>query len=227
MKLPFKLFGVVLIVLLLPLAANASDCNLYGQKWKLYSNSKLGVTFCYPSKLVLQTEGQDIYVLRHRSAPHKKTILSHKNNDLLFNGKRMLEPNDYIGHIKIGAGDFLAANNKEKIFIYEKGVVRAGIGRFDNAPAKIVRTGNWAGYKSEIICSTSDPKTGFHAAGGQCLWIVGSDSQHYFVLDTLGDPSDATLAWKITKSLRLLPEPTLTNKPHGRMSPRLGVMFMC
>lgn len=221
MQKPYKslaiLFGALLTV-----SAQASDC---GSQWKSYRNTELGIAFCHPNKLVVQTEGQDIYVLTRRSGAHAKTILSHKNRDLLFNGKRMLEPNDYVVHIMMGRGDFIAANTQEKIFFYDKGAVRAGIGRFDNLPAKIVRFGSWSGYQSEIICSTSDPKTGFHAAGGQCLWVIGSDGQNNFVLDTLGDPSDVTTALKIVKSLRLLQAPVLLEKTHGRINTSLAVML--
>lgn len=139
------------------------------------------------------------------SESHARTTLSHNNADLILNGKRMLEPSNYVVHIKAARGDFAAANAQEKIFVNDKGVVRAGIGRFKNGPAQVAQFGGWVGYKAEIICSTSDPKTGFHAAGGQCLWVVGSDGQHNFVLDTLGAPTDASTAWQITKSLRLLP----------------------
>jgi|GEM_PF-4270527 len=206
--------------------AMASDCRSYGNGWVSYANPDIGVQFCYPSKLIVQVEGSDIYIQKRWSGPHTKTILSQKNMDLLLNGKRLIEPNDYTLRIKVGRGDFIAANSKENIFIYEKGVVRVGIGRFDNSSAKVVRVGGWSGYKSEIICSTSDAKTGFHAAGGACLWVVGSDSRHNFVMDTLGDPDDATLAWRIAKSLRLIDEPSLSDKPNSSMPPGFNRMLM-
>lgn len=222
MQKPYKPLAI-LFGMLLPISAQASDC---GTRWNSYRNTELGVAFCHPNKLIVQTEGQDIYVLTRRSGAHAKTILSQKNRDLLFNGKRILDPNDYVVHIKMGRGDLIAANSQEKIFFYDKGAVRAGIGRFDNLPAKIVRFGGWSGYQSEIICGTSDPITGFHAAGGQCLWVIGSDGQNNFVLDTLGDPSDVTTALKIVESLRMLQAPVLIEKAHGRMSTCLSVMFM-
>lgn len=204
MNPPLKTLAIVLVGLL-PITARATDCGFYGKYWKHYSNLQLGVSFCHPPKLLIQTEGQDIYVLTKPLAQHTTRSPSQNNTDLLFNGKRIVEPNDYVAHIKVAQGDFVAANHKENIFVAEKGVIRAGIGRFNNGPAQVVRTNGWSGYKSKITCSTSDPKTGFHAAGGECLWIVASDGQHNFVLDTLGAPSDVTPAWKIAKSLRLLP----------------------
>lgn len=200
MRKPYKALAILFGVLL-PISAQASDC---GAQWKSYRNAELGIVFCHPIKLVVQTEGQDIYVLARRSGAHSKTVLSDKNRDLLFNGKRILVPSDYVAHIKLERGDFNAVNSREKIFIHDQGSIRAGIGRFNNGPVQVIRVSGWSGYQTEIICSTSDPKTGFHAAGGQCLWVMGSNGQHSFVLDTQGDPSDVTTAKKIVKTMRLL-----------------------
>ena len=203
MNLRLKTLAIVLLGLL-PITANATDCSFYGKNWQRFSNLQLGVSFCYPPKLLIKTEGQDIYVLTKPSAQHTKRLLSQNNTDLLFNGKRMLEPSNYVVHIKVARGDFNAANHKESIFVKDKGVVRPNIGRFGNGPAQAISGIGWFGYKAKISCSTTDSQTGFHAAGGECLWIVGSDGRHNFVLDTLGDPTDAILAWKIAKSLCLL-----------------------
>lgn len=191
--------------LLLPLATIAAPCNTFGSSWKTYTNAELGVALCHPAQWVVQAEGKDIYV-RKRPFPPLKPTLTRKNNvDLLLNGKRVLDPNDYIAHFRFGRGDFTAANNKEVIFIDDQGAVRAGIGRFNNPKALIARAHGWSGYKTEIVCSTIDPKNGFHAAGGQCLWIVASDGQRNFVLDTQGNPADISVSWKIAKSLRFIP----------------------
>lgn len=200
MQKPYKPFAILLGILL-PITAQASDC---GTQWKSYRNIELGIAFCHPDKHVVQTEGQDIYVLTRQTGAHSKTILSDKNRDLLFNGKRMLEPSDYVAHLKLERGDFNAVNSREKIFILDQGSIRAGIGRFKNGPARVIRVNGWSGYQTEIICSTSDPKTGFHAAGGQCLWVMGSNGQHSFVLDTLGAPSAVATAKKIVKTLRFM-----------------------
>lgn len=200
MQKPYKSLAI-LFGILLPISGQASGC---GTQWKIYRNTELDIEFCHPDKLVVQIEGQGVYVLARRSGAHSKTILSDKNRDLLFNGKRMLEPSDYVAHIKLERGDFNSVNSREKIFIHNRGSIRAGIGRFHNAPARVIRFSGWSGYQTEIICSSSDPETGFHAAGGQCLWVLGSNGQHTFVLDTLGDPSDVTTAKKIVKTLRLL-----------------------
>lgn len=200
MQMPYKALAI-LFGGLLPISAQASDC---GAQWKSYRNAELGIVFCHPNKLVVQTEGQDIYVLARRSGAHAKTILSDKNRDILFNGKRILVPSDYVTHIKLERGDFNAVNSREKIFIHDQGSIRADIGRFNNGPARVIRVNGWSGYQTEIICSASDSKTGFHAAGGQCFWVMGSDGQHSFVLDTLGDPSAVATARKIVKTLRFM-----------------------
>lgn len=190
--------------LLLPLAVEAGSCVSHGSTWKSYSNPQLGVTFCHPAKLIVQIQDENIYVRKCQTSPLKPTTPRKNNVDLVLNGKRLSDPNDYIAHFRIGRGDFTAANSKEIIFIDDKSTIRAGIGRFNNPKARITKANGWSGYKTEIICSTSDPKTGFHAAGGQCLWVVGSDGQRNFVLDTQGNPADIPISWKIAKSLRFI-----------------------
>lgn len=193
--------------LLLPVATIAAPCTTFGSSWKTYSNAELGVAFCHPTQLVIQAEGKDIYVRKQPFPPLKPTLPRKNNVDLLLNGKRLSDPNDYVAHFHIGRGDFTTANNKETIFIDDQGIIRSGIGRFKNPKAQIASANGWLGYKTEIICSTSDLKTGFHAAGGQCLWLVASDGQRNFVLDTQGNPANIPVSWKIAKSLRFITAP--------------------
>jgi len=203
MRMQRKAFALA-VGLLIASAAEARDCEAVGHGWEPFLDTKLGVFFCRPPNLVAQVEGRDIYLLANPSGPHKPNLLTRNHVDLLLNGRRLLDPNDYAVHIKLGSGDFDAANAAERIFIDDQGVVRAGIGRFKNVAARYVSESTWVGYKTLIACSTSDPVTGFHAAGGDCLWIIGANGRQNFVLDTLGDPTDAKLAWKVAKSLMIV-----------------------
>lgn len=202
MKLPLSLFGLLLLGVAPSIAAKAGPCDSYGKNWEPYNNRRLGIEFCHPAKLFIQTVGRDIYILTQPAAADSMTPPEQNRTVLLLNGNRVLGPNGYVAHIKVGRGDFAAANNAEQIFIRDRGAIRAGIGRFNNDPAQPIRVGGWAGYQSTIICSTTDAETGFHAASGECLWVVASDGRHNFVLDTLGDHANAATAAKIARSLR-------------------------
>ncbi len=162
----------------------------------------------------MQTEGQDIYLLNHWAVPRRNATPGKNNVELLLNGKRLVEPYDYLLRIKVGHGDFVAANSREGIFDCNKNSCRSNIGRFSPSKAKPVRGGGWEGHKVEISCSSEDSKTGFHAAGGVCLWVVGSDGQRNFVLNTLGEAANVRLARKVIKSLRLMKDPRSTNESH-------------
>ena len=200
-----KSFFVAGLGLLLPFLAIATPCTINGSSWNPYSNNELGVAFCYPSHLIVQTKGNDIYIQKQNSGSLKRSPSRKNNYDLLFNGKSLADPNDYIAHFRLANGSFAAINKKEAIFIRDKGVIRADIGRFNNPEAHLVGFNGWSGYKTEIVCSVSDSETGFHAAGGLCLWIVASNGQRTFILETQGDPANIPISFKIAKSLRFLP----------------------
>ena len=68
-------------------------------------------------------------------------IMSRNLIELLPNCKRLIESNNYGVLIKVGKGKFVAVNGQENIIAYERGAVRAGIGRFDNLPSKVSRFG--------------------------------------------------------------------------------------
>jgi hypothetical protein len=94
---------------------------------------------------------------------------------------------DYIIHFEIGTGDFTQAINNTALFSEkEPNKWVATIGRFDNPPAESIKYNNWQGLKTKITCGIEDKATGFHAAGGECLWLLISDGKHYLVADTLG-----------------------------------------
>lgn len=183
--------------------AMATNCGAEKHNLKTYNNPELGIEFCLPSGLVVQTEGHNIYVLDSRAAPRRNGTHGENRSELLMNGKRMHEPYDYLLQIKVRQGNFFTANHREGIFDCKYDLCRSNIGRFKPTTAEPVNGRGWKGYKVEIICSREDAKTGFHAAGGVCFWALGSDSQRYFVLDTSGDEANVRLGRSVIKSLRL------------------------
>ena len=100
------------------ISSNASAINCGAKKHNLnpYINPELGIEFCFPSGLIVQTEGRDIYVLDSRAASRRNGTHGENRSELLMNGKRMLEPYDYLLHFKVGQGNFFTANHREGIF---------------------------------------------------------------------------------------------------------------
>lgn len=180
----------------------ATDCSHYGRDWASYANRELAVEFCHPPGFTVQTEGRNIHVVTRRAAAPKPTAATNSRVELALNGKGTHESGNHVLTLTTGKGDFAAGNAEERIFFDDEGIIRAGIGRFSNPAARKVGANGWTGYKTEIVCSTHDAETGFHAAGGLCLWVLGSDGRRYFVANTSGESSSTATAWKITRSVR-------------------------
>jgi len=59
-------------------------------------------------------------------------------------------------------------------------------GRFESVEVESMVGSGWTGMKATVTCGVSDPATGFHAAGGDCLWMVISDGRRSVVAMTDG-----------------------------------------
>jgi hypothetical protein len=68
----------------------------------------------------------------------------------------------------------------------DKGVLMTTYGRFEPVPVERFFTRGGPGLKATVTCGTEDAETGFHAAGGECLWAVASDGTHAVVATTQG-----------------------------------------
>ena len=65
--------------------------------------------------------------------------------------------------------------------------------------------GGKPGLRAVITCGISDPETGFHAAGGECLYAVVSDGQRSVVISSSGFGNGLEAAEAAVASLRFLP----------------------
>jgi len=81
-------------------------------------------------------------------------------------------------------------------------------GRFEPVHVEDMSNDAWTGLTTSITCGVSDAETGFHAAGGECLWTVLSDGTRSVLLTTDGrnDPNDPAI-FTSTHSIRFLPTP--------------------
>lgn len=87
----------------------------------------------------------------------------------------------------------------------DAGVLMTTYGRFTPVAVEPFDGAGWKGLKATITCGVSDEDTGFHAAGGECLWAVVGDGRRAVVANTQGryGLDDQTLA-SLT-SIRFLP----------------------
>ena len=94
---------------------------------------------------------------------------------------------DYIIHFELGNGGLEQAVKKTGTFEEtKKGEWVAAIGRFESPLAEKISGAGWNGFKAHVTCGISDQETGFHAAAGECLWVLISDGAHYLLADTQG-----------------------------------------
>ncbi|QTC91127.1 hypothetical protein [Brevundimonas goettingensis] len=67
-----------------------------------------------------------------------------------------------------------------------QGVLMTTYGRFEPVPVERFTARGGPGLKATVTCGTEDEETGFHAAGGECLWAVVSDGTRSVVATTQG-----------------------------------------
>ena len=78
-------------------------------------------------------------------------------------------------------------------------------GRFEPVPVESFQVNGNPGLRATISCGVSDPETGFHAAGGECLWAVVSDGRRSAVISSSGFGNGLEAAEAAVASLRFLP----------------------
>lgn len=100
----------------------------------------------------------------------------------------------------------------EAVAAREAGFVRDGSdklmtshGRFMPVEVESFRVNGNPGLRAVISCGISDPETGFHAAGGECLWAVVSDGERSAVISSSGFGNGLEAAEVAVASLRFRP----------------------
>lgn len=78
-------------------------------------------------------------------------------------------------------------------------------GRFEAVEVESFEVGGKPGLRAVITCGISDPETGFHAAGGECLYAVVSDGERTVVISSSGYGNGLEAAEAAVASLRFLP----------------------
>ena len=179
--------------------ANAGE----GHSRNRYVNPTLGIEFSYPKNLVVYQQGNDLFLAEPSSLQKEWQFLGRDLVSKVLSGKRAVEPESYVLHIRVLKGSYDEINRKEKVFTPQNGIVMGDLGRFGLMKAKPIAASGWKGYETQVICSVFDPKTGPHAAGGDCYWAIGSNGEESFVVDTLGDARYLKLARQVVRTIRI------------------------
>ena len=84
-----------------------------------------------------------------------------------------------------------------------EGRLMSTYGRFEPVPVETLRVNGQSGLRAVVTCGISDPETGFHAAGGECLWAVVSDGKQSAVISSSGFGNGLEAAEAAVRSIRL------------------------
>jgi hypothetical protein len=97
----------------------------------------------------------------------------------------------------------VARDNADFDVIDGKWVTTAGPGM--PLPVETLRTPNWTEMRATIACGVSSPKSGFHAAGGECLWAVVSNGKRSLLANTDDYANPQSVTAPMISSVRFLP----------------------
>jgi hypothetical protein len=85
------------------------------------------------------------------------------------------------------------------------GVLMTTYGRSAPVAVEPFSGSGWTGLKAVVTCGISDAETGFHAAGGECLWAVIGDGRRAVVASTQGVRGTDDETMRTLTSIRFLP----------------------
>lgn len=151
--------------------------------WKVFNDDKMGIEFEYPSNRTVRVD--------------------YSTNSISIIGSSM-QSSDYIINFEMHAGDFEKTVAESGDFEKRDDIWYASIGRFENPPAESITGNGWKGIKTIITCGVSDKETGFHAAGGECLWAIISNGERSIIADTQGQVGTDENTLKTLMSIKFL-----------------------
>lgn len=147
--------------------------------WKLFRDNRLGIEFSYP--------------------PQRQLSAACHGSD---NCVALVEPgaSGYLLAIEVFDGGLEQVAVEKAVFAKtEHGWIAQG--RFAEHPAQPLTGAGWQGLKAVVDCGVSDEQ-GFHAAAGECLWVVLSNGKRSVVIDTEGVAGNDALSARSIQSLR-------------------------
>lgn len=153
-------------------------------KWNTFRDSRLGIEFSYPGnrEVMRGCRGSNNCVaLTSEWTAHSEYLIAFE----VFEGD--LE--------RTAAAHTVFEKTAEKIWI-----AAGRSGRYAAVPLAGL---GWQGLKATVDCGISD-HSGFHAAGGECLWAVMSNGRRSVVADTQGIVGNDEVSLRSIQSLRFL-----------------------
>lgn len=133
--------------------------------WKVFRDESLGIEFLHPA---------DRTAVRGCRGSRRCVALIGPSMGL----------GDYLIAFEVFEGD-LETVAAEKAVFEKRGEGWIAPGRSGEHPAAPISGEGWRGLRAVVDCGISDSR-GFHAAAGECLWVVVSNGRRAVVADTQG-----------------------------------------
>lgn len=133
--------------------------------WKVFRDTDLGIELSYPTtrKMKVGCRGsKNCIALIGDSMPHS----------------------DYLIAFEMFDGDLETVALQQAVF-RKKSDGWIAEGRFTEHHVEPLEGPGWQGLKAVVGCGISD-SSGFHAGGGECMWVVLSNGRRSVVVDTQG-----------------------------------------
>jgi hypothetical protein len=134
-------------------------------EWRIFRDAKLGIEFSYPGD-------------------RKAIVGCHASKNCVAVGAPAARPDDYLLAFEVFDGSLDTVAVDQAVFQRE-GDHWIAKGRNGTYPVELLSGTGWKGLKSVVDCGVSDA-AGFHAAAGECLWVVASNGKRSVVADTQG-----------------------------------------
>lgn len=151
-------------------------------EWKTFRDSTLGIEFSYSinRKVKVGCRGS--------------------KNCIALIGKPMPD-SEYLIAFEVFDGGLEKVAVEEAVFQkHNNGWIASG--RFGQYPVEPLAGPGWKGIKSTVDCGISD-SNGFHAAAGECMWVVLSNGNRSVVADTQGIVGIDEASMRSLHSIRL------------------------
>lgn len=109
--------------------------------------------------------------------------------------------------VQVHAGALEAVATEQAGFVRNaEGRLMTTYGRFEPVAVEAFEVNGKPGLRAQITCGISEPETGFHAAGGECLWAVVSDGSRSVVISGMGFGNGLDAAEEAARSVRFTPD---------------------
>ena len=150
--------------------------------WRIFSDKQLGISFSYP--------------------PQRQISPACRGNArcVALLETAMPAHTDYMMALEVFEGG-LAQTATEQANFSHNGTTWLAKGRNGEYPAEVWQGEGWQGLKAVVDCGVSD-ENGFHAAAGECLWMVLSNGKRSIVIDTQGLVGNDDLSLQSIRSIR-------------------------